>query len=48
MNGFGMIAALLLAWPMCCPEHFGRHLAEIADAFEQKRAKLRAEREPAP
>lgn len=48
MNAFGMMAWLLLAWALCGPASFGRHLAEIADAFEQKRAKLRAERETAP
>lgn len=48
MTAFGLMAWLFLAWALCAPSSFGRHLAAIADAFEAERAKLRAAREMAP
>lgn len=47
MSGFSVTVVFLVTWALWSPASFGRHLAEIADAFEQKRAKLRAERETA-
>lgn len=48
MTAFGLMAWLFLAWSLCAPASFGRHLAAIADAFEAERTKLRAGRETAP
>ncbi|WP_371346259.1 hypothetical protein [Ancylobacter sp. IITR112] len=48
MSGFSLTIAFLVTWAVWSPASFGRHLAAIADAFEAKRAKLRAERETAP
>lgn len=48
MNGLSFAVCFVLTWAVWSPASDGRHLAEIADAFEAKRAKLRAERETAP
>lgn len=48
MIGFSFPFFFVITWALWSPASFGRHLAKIADAFEAKRAKLRAERETAP
>lgn len=47
MIGFSLPFFIVITWALWSPASFGRHCAEIADAFEAKRAKLRAERETA-
>lgn len=37
---FGTAAFVLLSWAVMAPASFGRHLAEIANAYEAKRSKL--------
>lgn len=48
MTGFGMMAWIYLSWAMVAPASFGRHMAEIADAFESKRAELLTKRRAGP
>ncbi|MDQ0349774.1 hypothetical protein [Ancylobacter vacuolatus] len=48
MSGLSFTAIYLVTWAVWSPASFVRHLAEIADAFEAKRAKLRDGRETAP
>jgi hypothetical protein len=43
-----MMAWLFLSWVLVAPASFGRHIAEIVDAYDRKRADLIAKRESAP
>ncbi len=47
MIALSFAAWFVLTWAVWAPASLGRHLAEIADAFEQQRTRLRTERETA-
>lgn len=49
MTVFGVLGWVILSWALMAPGSFGRHLAEIVDAYEVKRTLLRRQRrEPTP
>jgi len=48
MMAFGMMAWLVVSWALIAPKSFGRHIAEIVDAYERERADIAAKLEAKP